>query len=77
VPAAVNGLTRLVTTVNLGPYLDSADRFLLMWDGRFEDLGDRAAVLGSTDDRVRQLLDSRPETSTDRERETLAEPVHG
>ncbi|MDA0335269.1 MAG: ATP-binding cassette domain-containing protein [bacterium] len=48
--------TRIVTTADLGRYLDRADRFILLHDGRLEVIGDRMAVLGSHDPRVRQLL---------------------
>jgi ABC-type transporter Mla maintaining outer membrane lipid asymmetry ATPase subunit MlaF len=58
-------LTRIATTVDLGRYLDVAARFVLMWDGRLESIGDRAAVLASTDVRVRQLLDIDPEPAGD------------
>lgn len=51
------GLTRIVTTVDLGHYLDFADRFILLHDGSLTDLGDRANLLDSTDPRVRELLD--------------------
>ncbi len=51
------GLTRIVTTVDLGHYLDFADRFILLSDGILTDLGDRSSLLGSTDPRVRELLD--------------------
>jgi ABC-type transporter Mla maintaining outer membrane lipid asymmetry ATPase subunit MlaF len=58
-------LTRIATTVDLGRYLDFADRFLLMWDGELEDLGDRTAVLDSADPRVRQLLYADAEASAE------------
>lgn len=54
---SAGGLTRIVTTVDLGHYLDFADRFILLSDGILTDLGDRSSLLGSTDPRVRELLD--------------------
>lgn len=53
-------LTRIATTADLGRYLDFGDRFVLLWDGRLEEIGDRAAVCGSADGRVRQLLAGDP-----------------
>lgn len=54
-------LTRIATTSDLGRYLDFGDRFVLLWEGRLEPIGDRDAVRGSTDARVRQLLEGVPE----------------
>jgi ABC-type transporter Mla maintaining outer membrane lipid asymmetry ATPase subunit MlaF len=54
------GLTRLVTTANLGPYLGLADRFLLLADGGLEPLGDSDAVARCDDPRVRALLEAPP-----------------
>jgi ABC-type transporter Mla maintaining outer membrane lipid asymmetry ATPase subunit MlaF len=50
------GLTRIATTVDFGAYLNFADRFVLMWNGKLENLGDRSAVLTSSDPRVHKLL---------------------
>jgi ABC-type sulfate/molybdate transport systems ATPase subunit len=47
--------TRLVTCSDLGPYLDFGDRFLLLVDGRLEEIGTRTDVLTSSDPRVRAL----------------------
>lgn len=69
------GLTRIATTVDLGRYLDIADRFVLMWDGKLESIGDRTAVLASTDVRIRQLLDIDPDPASDTRE--LAKAPHG
>jgi ABC-type transporter Mla maintaining outer membrane lipid asymmetry ATPase subunit MlaF len=70
-----SALTRIATTVDLGCYLNVADRFVLLWDGRLETIGDRAAVTGSSDPRVRQLLDVETEDLADAPE--LAGPLHG
>lgn len=64
------GLTRLVTAADLRHYLDFGDRFALLHEGQLHEIGDRAAVVGSHDPRVRALLEApRPLTA--------AEAVHG
>lgn len=50
-------LTRIVTTGDPVRYLPWADRFVLLWQGRLESIGDGAALLASDDARIRQLLD--------------------
>jgi ABC-type transporter Mla maintaining outer membrane lipid asymmetry ATPase subunit MlaF len=70
------GLTRIVTTVDLGHYLDFADRFILLHDGSLTDLGDRANLLDSTDPRVRELLDGYL-AATARAAPPLAETLRG
>jgi ABC-type transporter Mla maintaining outer membrane lipid asymmetry ATPase subunit MlaF len=49
-------MTRVVTTVDLKRYLDFGLRFAVLVDGKIEELGDREAVLGSGDPKVRELL---------------------
>ena len=67
--------TRIITTADLGRYLDSADRFILLHEGRLEVIGDRTAVLGSNDPRVRQLLGE--EFSPERSAPVMTEAVRG
>lgn len=66
-------LTRIVATADLGRYLDVADRFVLLWEGQLESIGDRTAVLASDDARVRQLLDTGPGVMVP----AAMEPAHG
>lgn len=49
-------MTRIITTVELEPYLDFGHRFALLINGKIEEIGDREAVLGSADPNVRELL---------------------
>ena len=49
-------MTRIITTVELEPYLDFGHRFALLTNGKIEEIGDREAVLGSADPNVRELL---------------------
>jgi|TARA_B100001964_G_scaffold241364_1_gene313611 ABC-type transporter Mla maintaining outer membrane lipid asymmetry ATPase subunit MlaF len=53
-------LTHLLTTADLGGYLEHGDRFVLLDDGHLIDVGDRTAVETSDDPRLARVLKRDP-----------------